>query len=135
MYFFGLLISYFKLIHYELDRFVFLFSSLAECLQTVSFGSGFMMDVSLALLPGSRGKLRLLLHVDLQYCPSLSNVKISFCALNMSWGMLHYSHLDCSCILLLDAMNRLSHLSASCVHVNEEDNFISCSSSARLWGR
>ncbi|XP_067267372.1 elongator complex protein 2 isoform X3 [Chanodichthys erythropterus] len=26
----------------------------AECLQTVSFGSGFMMDVSLALLPGSR---------------------------------------------------------------------------------
>ncbi|KAI5621846.1 elongator complex protein 2 isoform X1, partial [Silurus asotus] len=26
----------------------------AECLQTLSFGSGFMMDVSLALLPGSR---------------------------------------------------------------------------------
>uniref|UniRef100_A0A8C1USF5 Elongator complex protein 2 n=1 Tax=Cyprinus carpio TaxID=7962 RepID=A0A8C1USF5_CYPCA len=33
---------------------VFLFSSLAECLQTISFGSGFMMDVSFALLPGSR---------------------------------------------------------------------------------
>uniref|UniRef100_A0A672SVS3 Elongator complex protein 2 n=1 Tax=Sinocyclocheilus grahami TaxID=75366 RepID=A0A672SVS3_SINGR len=29
-------------------------SDTAECLQTVSFGSGFMMDVSLALLPGSR---------------------------------------------------------------------------------
>ncbi|KAI4879565.1 hypothetical protein NFI96_012594 [Prochilodus magdalenae] len=26
----------------------------AECLQTVSFGSGFMMDISLALLPGSQ---------------------------------------------------------------------------------
>ncbi|KAI7798441.1 elongator complex protein 2 [Triplophysa rosa] len=26
----------------------------AECLQTISFGSGFVMDVSLALLPGSR---------------------------------------------------------------------------------
>ncbi|XP_056335527.1 elongator complex protein 2 [Danio aesculapii] len=29
-------------------------SDTAECLQTVAFGSGFMMDVSLALLPGSR---------------------------------------------------------------------------------
>ncbi|XDV34745.1 hypothetical protein PO909_004873 [Leuciscus waleckii] len=29
-------------------------SGTAECLQTVSFGSGFMMDVSLVLLPGSR---------------------------------------------------------------------------------
>ncbi|XP_066530537.1 elongator complex protein 2 [Hoplias malabaricus] len=28
-------------------------SGKAECLQTISFGSGFMMDVSLALLPGS----------------------------------------------------------------------------------
>ncbi|XP_072532176.1 elongator complex protein 2 isoform X2 [Salminus brasiliensis] len=28
-------------------------SGAAECLQTISFGSGFMMDVSLALLPGS----------------------------------------------------------------------------------
>uniref|UniRef100_A0A4W4GRN2 Elongator complex protein 2 n=1 Tax=Electrophorus electricus TaxID=8005 RepID=A0A4W4GRN2_ELEEL len=32
-------------------------SLLAECLQSIAFGSGFMMDVSLALLPGSRGKL------------------------------------------------------------------------------
>ncbi|XP_051948383.1 elongator complex protein 2-like isoform X2 [Xyrauchen texanus] len=29
-------------------------SDTAECLQTISFGSGFVMDVSLALLPGSR---------------------------------------------------------------------------------
>ncbi|XP_055075443.2 elongator complex protein 2 [Misgurnus anguillicaudatus] len=29
-------------------------SDKAECLQTISFGSGFVMDVSLALLPGSR---------------------------------------------------------------------------------
>ncbi|MEQ2234796.1 Elongator subunit elp2, partial [Ilyodon furcidens] len=29
-------------------------SSSAECLHNVSFGSGFMMDVSLALLPGTR---------------------------------------------------------------------------------
>uniref|UniRef100_A0A3P9AJK8 Elongator complex protein 2 n=1 Tax=Esox lucius TaxID=8010 RepID=A0A3P9AJK8_ESOLU len=28
--------------------------SKAECIQTISFGNGFMMDVSLALLPGSR---------------------------------------------------------------------------------
>lgn len=45
-----------------------------------------MMDVSLVLLPGSRGKLCLELRVDLQDCPSLSQVKISFSALKMSWG-------------------------------------------------
>lgn len=44
------------------------------------------MDVSLALLPGSRGKLWLLFCVDLLHCPSVSHVEISFCALNMSCG-------------------------------------------------
>lgn len=58
----------------------FLCSSLAECLQTVAFGSGFMMDVSLVLLPGSRGKLRHpLLHVDLLYCPSLTCSNLILC--------------------------------------------------------
>lgn len=33
----------------------------AVCLHTLSFGSSFMMDVSLALLPGSRGKPKLFL--------------------------------------------------------------------------
>lgn len=45
-------------------------SSSAECLHTLSLGSSFVMDVSLALLPGSGGKPKPLLHRYLSELPA-----------------------------------------------------------------
>lgn len=59
------------------------FSSLslpeAECTQTISFGRGFLMDVSLAFLLGSRGKLFLRWRLPVRDTPR-PHIKNAICA-------------------------------------------------------